>query len=308
MNETEATPKFSVIIATKNGGAVLGSCLASLTEQSFRSFEVVVKDCLSDDSTADVIRRAREKLGERLVFLTARDSGISEAWNQALAATSGEWVYILGADDALHSDESFAVVAELINRNENLSADLLYGGVEYVNGYGHSLGVWAPGMVEVGRRLPVEMPFSHQGLFARGELARRIKFDKRWKFSADYDFVVRAVMMHGAEIQPLATNPPLVARVGVGGISGMPQNATRVLCEYRQIQRGLGMRPRLRCVWLATKASVKLFAYRALGARVGAFVVDIYRLMTLRSARHSWIAKAGGAHGEHVNGSRSKNF
>jgi glycosyltransferase involved in cell wall biosynthesis len=88
-------PRVSVIVPAHNAAEHLGATLASVREQTYGDWEVVVADDCSSDATADV---AAAHPGVRVVR-TGRNLGPAGARNVALHAATGELVALLDADD-----------------------------------------------------------------------------------------------------------------------------------------------------------------------------------------------------------------
>lgn len=86
--------KISVVIPALNEGAQIAYCLASLAEQSFRDFEVIVVDNGSSDDTVEIARA----FGCRLLFeaergaTAARQRGFDAAHGEIIASTDADTV------------------------------------------------------------------------------------------------------------------------------------------------------------------------------------------------------------------------
>jgi glycosyltransferase involved in cell wall biosynthesis len=89
-------PTFSVVIAAYDAERTLDATLRSLTAQTDGDFEAVVVDDGSSDGTSRVV----EAFGDhRVRLLRQANAGPNAARNAGLAATSGNYVAILDADD-----------------------------------------------------------------------------------------------------------------------------------------------------------------------------------------------------------------
>ena len=122
--------RFSVLLPTRNGGALLGDCIESVLEQNFDDFELVISDNANTDSTPDVIRRfagdSRLKVVRQETVLP-----VTENWTAALRASSGEYVLLVGDDDYLLPD-ALRRLDEIIRRHRNPDC-VLYNGYFYVS-------------------------------------------------------------------------------------------------------------------------------------------------------------------------------
>jgi glycosyltransferase involved in cell wall biosynthesis len=117
----------SVIIPTRDYGRYIGEAIESLQHQGDVDWDCVVVDDGSTDDTAGIVS-ALAASDSRIAYLAQAAAGPSAARNAGLAATTGEFVQFLDADDFLgprklqHQLEVFARHPE---------ADIVYGAVRY---------------------------------------------------------------------------------------------------------------------------------------------------------------------------------
>jgi GT2 family glycosyltransferase len=91
-------PRFSVFVLNWNGRDLIGDCLASLGQQTFRDFETIVVDNGSTDGSADLIRR--DFPDARLLALDT-NTGFCGGNNAALAASTGDLIVLVNNDAEL---------------------------------------------------------------------------------------------------------------------------------------------------------------------------------------------------------------
>jgi glycosyltransferase involved in cell wall biosynthesis len=92
--------KVSVVMPVYNGMPHLKACLASLTAQSLRNFEVILVDDGSTDESLEVLRDfAESDPFDRVILLTQEHQGAGAARNLGLDHAQGEYVAFLDADD-----------------------------------------------------------------------------------------------------------------------------------------------------------------------------------------------------------------
>src|SRR4029078_4929566 len=87
-------PLVSVIIPVFNGERFLGDALSSVQAQDYRPLEVLVADDGSTDASATL---AESFAGVRCLRL--EHAGVSRARDRGGAASNGEWLAFLDADD-----------------------------------------------------------------------------------------------------------------------------------------------------------------------------------------------------------------
>ena len=121
---------FTFITASLNQGKYLADCLSSVAAQEGVSLEHLVIDGLSTDDSALVAARF-----PHAVWISEKDSGMSEAINKGFARAKGDWVMWLNADDRLKP----GVLAEVLQRLRESRADVVYGGYDFINESGDFL-------------------------------------------------------------------------------------------------------------------------------------------------------------------------
>jgi glycosyltransferase involved in cell wall biosynthesis len=94
--QASARPRFTVITATFNCGALIERTARSLREQTLHDFEWIVMDGDSSDDTVARIREAGDAVSH---WLSEPDRGIADAWNKGLRQVRGEYVLLLNAGD-----------------------------------------------------------------------------------------------------------------------------------------------------------------------------------------------------------------
>jgi GT2 family glycosyltransferase len=107
-------PLVSVIIPCFRQGHLLSQAVDSALTQSHPAVEVVVVNDGSDDDTAGVARRYRDRIS--YIFQTNR--GLAGARNTGIAAATGRYLLFLDADDQLHPDAVAGLVAAASGRED----------------------------------------------------------------------------------------------------------------------------------------------------------------------------------------------
>jgi GT2 family glycosyltransferase len=91
----------SVLIVTWNSVQYLGECFASLAEQDCRELEVVIVDNSSSDGTRALLREVEPRW---CVIYNDSNVGFAAGQNQAIRASTGEWILCLNPDVVLSPD------------------------------------------------------------------------------------------------------------------------------------------------------------------------------------------------------------
>ncbi|MBW0014116.1 glycosyltransferase family 2 protein, partial [Mycobacterium sp.] len=180
-----AAPMFSIILATKNVASVLEACLDSIVRQTRDDVEVVLVDGVSTDATLHIANRFSTRFGPRLVIDSRRDQNVYDAFNRGIAMSTGQWLYFMGADDALYEPDTLERVAAFIGESEPV--DLVYGDVMRLSTSTRTL--LADWNLD---RLLFSGNICHQAQFYRRELFDRIgPYNLRYPIAADWDFNIR---------------------------------------------------------------------------------------------------------------------
>ncbi len=91
--------RISVVLPTRNGGALLGDCVKSVLDQPYEDMELIVSDNASTDQTREVLERL---VDPRLrVIRLDEPVPVTDNWNVALEASTGDYVLLIGDDDYL---------------------------------------------------------------------------------------------------------------------------------------------------------------------------------------------------------------
>lgn len=181
--------KFSILTVVWNRSATIGQALDSLAAQTYGAYEHVIQDGGSTDGTAEFLHR-RAALDTRIKLACARDGGIYDALNRALARASGDVVGLL------HSDDFFAnsgVLDRVARRFATTNAEAVYGDLDYVAAHDPQRIVrhWRAGPFTPAKLRRGWMP-PHPALFLRREVIDRWGgYDTSFRIAADYDSILR---------------------------------------------------------------------------------------------------------------------
>ena len=94
-----ATPLISVVLPTRNRRELVSTAIASVADQRYDNWQLVVVDDGSTDGTADLLSGLDD---ERIEVVHTDGVGASAARNVGLAAASGEWIAFLDDDNVMH--------------------------------------------------------------------------------------------------------------------------------------------------------------------------------------------------------------
>lgn len=181
-------PLISVIIPTYNCREFLSEAIQSALNQSYRPIEVIVCDDGSTDDTAQLLRT----FGDTITVIQGKHKGVSAARNSAIAASRGEYLAFLDADDCWLPDKIRLQVESML---ESPAAVVCHTGCEL---FGAEQG---DGPIESARRERIQGKCFDRLFFANGivlssALVRRTAFplegfDTNLSGPEDYDLFMR---------------------------------------------------------------------------------------------------------------------
>lgn len=228
--------RLSVITATYNAGATLADCLASVAGQS-EAVEHVVVDGVSSDNTLEVAREYGDHIA---TLISEKDRGLYDAMNKGVAATTGDVIGILNADDFYADDQVLARVARAF---EDPAVQMSYGDLRYVEAddVGKTVRTWRAGAFRPRKFYWGWMP-PHPTVFVRRSVYEEFgTFDLDQGSAADYELMLRFMLkqrVHAAYI------PHFLVHMRAGGVSNASWgNRLRANRKDREAWRRNGLTP-----------------------------------------------------------------
>lgn len=176
-------PLVTVITVVLNGEKYLEQAMLSVINQTYSTIEYIVIDGGSTDGTLSIIKRYEEKIEH---WESGQDKGIYDAMNKGLALAKGELIVLLNADDFYEPD----LLNVMVNRYLEERAEAIF----HCNSFMIEEDMGMKYKLSTGVKPWRGMPFCHQAMFVHRDVYEKIgAYDLKYKMSADYDFVLRAL-------------------------------------------------------------------------------------------------------------------
>jgi glycosyltransferase involved in cell wall biosynthesis len=265
-------PLISIILAVYNGSDTICHCIDSIYNQTYENIEVIVIDGGSDDGTVDII------MNKYAVdyFISEKDDGIYHAWNKGLSKVKGEWIYFIGSDDYLWSDDVFEKLFEYLI-NISIHINIVYGKVMMLNTNGEKMFLVGQPWDEIKYSFKRVMSLPHQGVMHRKVLFDKYgKFDESFRINGDHEFLMRELLTS----IPYYIPDIVFAGHSMGGISTNRKNALLLLFEQRKAQKIHG----IKCAginWIKSmiKAYLFLFSEKIIGSTNTEKIINKIRII-----------------------------
>ena len=183
--------KISIITATYNSGKTIKDTLSSVLNQSYKNYELIIKDGGSNDNTVEICRKYENLFEGRLKIISEPDKGIYDAMNRGVDNASGDIVGILNSDDFYTSDDILDRIAKEFSADKDL--DAIYGDIHFVSPDNltkctryYSSSYFRPSLLRFGF-----MP-AHPSFYVRKEVYDKYGlYDLQFRTSSDFEWIVR---------------------------------------------------------------------------------------------------------------------
>lgn len=88
--------KVTILIPTWNSEAYIKRAITSILNSNLSEFEIIIADNCSTDKTKEIVAAFNNK---RILFIQQKDSGLYDALNKAINASTGQIIGWIGNDD-----------------------------------------------------------------------------------------------------------------------------------------------------------------------------------------------------------------
>jgi len=86
----------SIVVCVKDGEKIVGNCIESILNQTFKNFELIMVDDASSDRTGEIINGFKD---ERIKYLRNQEwCGLSKSRNTGIKRAGGKYIFFTDAD------------------------------------------------------------------------------------------------------------------------------------------------------------------------------------------------------------------
>ena len=226
---------FSIIVVALNPGDKLRETLNSIKVQTYRDYEVIIKDGGSTDGALEALEKERYfEAFPCAKIIRQQDKSIYDGMNQALGHVTGKYVEFLNCGDCFYEETVLEKVAAFINvtgmkesESEKHQSRIFYG--NQFNRMQNSVVTSAPVINDFTcyRNVPC-----HQVCFYSEDLFKDRAFDTIYTVRADYEHFLYSVYKKNAKTFAM---PHIICFYEGGGYSETKENRKKSELQHREI-------------------------------------------------------------------------
>jgi glycosyltransferase involved in cell wall biosynthesis len=206
-------PFFSVIICTYNRKNLICRAINSLLNQIEEDWEAIIIDDGSTDGSFGEIEPLI-KNNDNFLYVFCSHQGVSNARNQGIRVSKGEFITFLDSDDEYTSNH-------LLTRKETLEAnpeiELLHGGLEIIGN------PYVPDITNPGKMIQLSECVVGGTFFIKRTVFDKVGFFPDVPFGEDYHFLNKAVQ-NGVKIAKVDYKTYIYHRDNVDSICNQIMN------------------------------------------------------------------------------------
>jgi len=221
--------KFSIIVVCLNAGEKLSQTVASILKQSYKDYEIVIKDGGSKDGSVEkVVEMLSGEEESRVKICIEKDRSIYDAMNQAVQKAEGEYCLFLNCGDYFYNETVLEKTAVQIE-NHGAESKLFYGDTFYQKTESID---WSPKAITgfgCYRNIPC-----HQSCFYHKSLLTEKEYECEYRIRADYEHFLWCFYRANAKPRYLGF---VVSSYEGGGYSETKENEKRDKREHKEITK-----------------------------------------------------------------------
>ncbi len=181
-------PTISVITVVKNDRPGLAKTIQSVVSQTYPNLNYVIVDGASTDGTIELIQDFAQQYPQIIQhWISEPDSGISEAFNKGIQASSGDWLNFLNAGDTFQNSQTLKAIAPYLTSPSVPS--------KIITGFSQFRQNTIPEQ-RISHQAPLHQraKISHQASFIHRDIFQQIGlFNSAYQIRMDYEFWLRVL-------------------------------------------------------------------------------------------------------------------
>lgn len=223
---------LSIIVVSLNSGRKLEETLQSIAKQSYKDYEVIIKDGGSTDGSLQLAQESDAwRALNQVTLICEKDCSIYDGMNQALLHATGKYVQFLNCGDYFSNESVLSTVADFIHAHQSKLEDespyIFYG--DQYNQIQKCVVSSAPEMNDFAlfRNVPC-----HQVCFYDRRLFETRAYKIEYTVRADYEHFLNSVLKEGAKTVHMAC---VICDYEGGGYSETKENRLKSKAQHKEI-------------------------------------------------------------------------
>ena len=180
-----AHPLVSIVTVVKNAGRTIERTIQSVLYQTYPSIEYIIVDGSSTDRTLEIIRSYVDGI---TYWMSEPDVGIYDAFNKGLAASTGDYIGFLNADDWMSPNQ----IERAVEAIRNSHADFVMGDIWMHGWQGKDSYIAGDPYYQSVIRRKMPSLFQTTALCSRAMFQSIGLFHTNYRIVSDYDWFLRA--------------------------------------------------------------------------------------------------------------------
>lgn len=202
-------PRISIITVVRNGEKYIEQTISSILNQTYSNIEYIIIDGNSNDSTIEIVKKYDKKIQ---YWISEPDTGIYDAMNKGILASTGTWLLFINADDYLANDHVISDSIPYLNKSPNI---IVYGRLAFVLQNETEIVVgdeWEN--IKHIFRFKTMTGINHQATFHHRSIFDSGLYNTKFKLAGDYDLLLKHLKTNNANFIPI-----IIAKMRHGGSS-----------------------------------------------------------------------------------------
>lgn len=197
--------EFSIITVSLNTLKHFKKTISSINSQTYKDYEIIVIDGLSNDGTINEIKKKKNNISKKII---EKDRGIYDAMNKGVKVASGKWIIFMNSGDTFYNKNVLKELSKFCLKYKY--AEIIFGDTLIDNNYFSYFQ-----NSDYFKNNTILMPFCHQSSAVKSILIKKFLFDKKYNLSSDFNFFLNCYL-NGTKF--LKFNK-LISKVKAGGNS-----------------------------------------------------------------------------------------
>lgn len=208
LENNKEQPVISIVTIVYNDFENIEKTIKSILSQSYNNVQYIIVDGASTDGTKEIIEKYKDSVD---VFLSERDSGISDAFNKGTQLAKGEYINYMNSGDTFIDNDSLSFFVDKI---VNTQADVVTAFSRFVDSKIPKTTLSNCSHISKKAMISHQASFISMSLFEKYGL-----YDEDFKVRMDYEFWIRVLPKSS-----LYFIDEILVDYSDGGVSGQSSN------------------------------------------------------------------------------------